>query len=294
MKAALKWIVAMVVVVAGAAYYINTYMALTRQQAYKLELEGLKRKFLTQSVGLRLIGEEDYRREVGSVLTEYFGKLDELRKKYPDEFDLERKKKDVERDFADGKLKKDQKQARDERIATTLELFEKMRQGQYRPLYTAADKTFRFDIYDLSPSQVAGEKRIKLSYVHWGAFGSVGYGAIEGNIKVPTVKGKELEIPKMTSDGPPTMQIEPERWVAEFIPGVEIGYYDLPFFPPEATGVDLSFDFSLATGGGSSLLAHLVFPNMPVPDAWKLKPGEKWEADVQTATPEELQAVGAQ
>jgi hypothetical protein len=292
-KAALKWLVALAVVVLVAGYYLNVYYQKNREYAYKLELAELKRRFVTQSVGLRLLDEETYRREVGSSLTDYFHKLDELQKKYPDQFDLERKKKDVERDFAEGRLKKDQKQARDERIALSLELFDKMRQGQYRPLYTAVDKTFRFDVYDIQPAPVAGEKRIKMSYVHWGAFGPVSYGAINGNIRVPQVKGKEVAIPKMESDGPPTLQVEPERWVAEFIPGVEIGYYDLPFFPNEATAVELAFDFTVQSPGGAPVSVHNVFPNIPVPDAWKMAPGEKWEAEVHTATEEELQAAGA-
>jgi hypothetical protein len=293
-KSSIKWLVLLAIVGGGAAYYLNLYKTKNTELAYRVELMELKRRFITQSVGLRLLDEESYRREVGTALTEYFTKLDDLKKKFPEQFDLERKKKDVERDFAEGRLKKDQKQARDERIALSLDLLDKMRQGQYRPIYTAVDKTFRFDIYDIQPAPVSGEKRIKMSYVHWGAFGSVSYGAIEGNIKVPLVKGKEVAIPKMTSDGPPTLQVEPERWVAEFIPGVEIGYYDMPFFPAEATAVELSFDFSITTPGSSSVLAHVVFPAMPVPDAWKLKPGEKWEADVQIATEEELQAAGAE
>jgi hypothetical protein len=294
-KSALTWLIILAAVVGGAGYFIKRYQDHDLETTYALERAELKRSFQKRAVGLQLLDADTYRREVGQAFTDYFGKLDDLRKKYPQFYDVERERKKTLLDQANGTLKEGQKDARDERVNLSLELFEKMRTGQYRPLYTSSDKTFRFDIYELGPVKVNGETRIRLSFVHWGAFGAVSYDTIEGNLKLPPPpKGKPIEEKKITADAqPPVLQLEPERWVAESIPGIEVGYYELPLFPPDALAVTLTFDFSIQSPGGSRLPVHIAFPEMPLPAAWKVADGQKWDAEVQTMSEDQLKAAEA-
>src|SRR5690349_18285482 len=104
----LQWFVVIALVVGGAAYLLERERKTTRQQAYELELGKLKREFLAQSVGLRQLDAETYRREVGPAIATYFNKVVELGKKYPGAFDPARETKRTEEEFAAGRLKEPQ------------------------------------------------------------------------------------------------------------------------------------------------------------------------------------------
>ncbi len=292
MKSFLAWLVVLGVVGGGSGYFVKTYRDQSRAYAYRAAIADLKADFAKRAAGLPYLEADAYRGEVGVLLTDYFKRLDTITKQYPEQFDLERERKKMASDAAAGRLKEGQEQAKEERIALTLELFEKLRTGQYRPLHTVADKSFRFDVYELGRAKLSGEDRIKLAYVHWGAFGPVTYNLIEGTIRANFEKGKPVEIPKIVGEGqPPSLQVDPERWVMEFIPGVEIGYYDLPLFPKAATAVELNFQFTSQTVGGTAVPLSLKFGDIAVPDSWKTD--GNWQAETQTVTAEEMQAAGA-
>lgn len=295
MKSAIAW-VALVALAAGAgAYGMQAYRRAEDAAEYDRRLAALESDFLRKSKGLQLVGEEQYPREVGVALARYFRELEQLGRDFPEHFDVERKRAEVEAKVAAGTMDEIQKAQRDERIDFTLELFDRMRAGQYRPLYSAVDNTFRFDIYDIRPAKVAGESRIQVSFIHWGAFGEVSYSLIEGKFGGAAAKqGAPIAIPKLVGEGqPPSLQIAPQRWVREFIPGVEIGYYDFPLMPATATDITLRFSFDIRTVGGSNVPVNLRFPPIPIPAAWKVGNEEQWAAQEQYATEDELRAEGA-
>lgn len=294
MKSVMGWLVILGVIIGGAGFGLWQFNETTKKQNYALELAALKADFATQSVGLRLLEKNDYRKEIGIALTAYFSDLGKLAKKYPGLLDIEREIKHGVTEFDRGRMTESQKIAREERIAITIDLFNRMRSGQYRPLYTQADKTFRFDIYDISPAKVSGENRIKMSYLHWGAFGPVSYNMIQGNFRAEQTKGKPVEIPQIVGEGqPPNLQIDPEHWVTEFPPGMEIGYYDLPQFPRQASAIELSFMFGLRTVGGTSLPINIQFEEIAIPENWKVPEGQEWQAQERLASDDELRAAGA-
>ncbi len=292
MKAALSWLLVLAGVIAGGAYLVNLYYSRWMQQAYWVEIDAAKQDFLQKSTALGLVDDGAYKQEVLRSLADYFKAIREVGNKFPKMVDFERERKQGEKDVAEGKLSEAQRLAREERITYTLELFNKMKEDKYRPLYTNADKTFRFDIYDMSRAKISGQDRIKIAFVHWGAFGPVDYSHIEGQIHTQEAEGAPLELKKFEADSqPPTLQVRPEQWVREFIPGVEIGYYDLPLFPQDATAVDLSFDFNILTPGRLSIPAHIAFKDIPVPDSWKLGAGQKWTGTEERIDEEQLRAM---
>ena len=294
MKSVFSWILIILVIAGAGASGLNHYHTLNQKQAYELELAQLRDEFKTRSAGLQLLSAEDYTKEIGIHLTRYFRSLEKLAKTYPDFYDLERERKLSDAKVEKGHMTQAQQGAREERIALTLNLMDKMRSGQYRPLYTAVDNGFRFDIWDIRPSPLGAAQSLQISYSHWGAFGPVSYDMITGNIRAEQKAGKPVEVPQIVGEGqPPYLQVAPDRWVKEFVPGVEIGYYTFPKLPPQAQGLELTFQFGLRTVGGTTINSEIKFPERSIPDTWKIGKDAKWNAQERFASDEELEELGA-
>ena len=303
MKSAITWIIGLVVIGGGAGLMLKSSHDAARERAYAEGLATIKRNFVADTAPLHFLEDERYRKEIGAHLSKYFKGLSKLAKEYPEHYDVERQRKFGEEQMDKGHMTEAQKLARDERIDITLDVFQRMTDGQYRPLYTKSDKGFRFDIYDISPAKVAGEHKVKVSFLHWGPFSQdhrpgsnspIRYKSIIGNITAEQAKGKPAEVPQIVGEAqPPSLQIGPERWVAEFPPGIEVGYYDLPQFPQVAKSIQMEFLFGVRTIGGSELLSNIAFAPFEIPDAWKVPEGQAWEAQERFASDEELQAAGA-
>ena len=295
MKSFIGWLIVLGAIIAGGVMGLNTYRESNREFSYKLELNKLQSAFERQSAGLHLLGPEKYQAEIGIHLERYFRDLRKLGKEYPEHQDFEREFKYGEAKVEKGHMNPGQKQARDERIQLTIDLMNKMRQGHYRPLFTGSNNGFRFDIHDIAPAKIDGQDAIKMSYIHWGAFGPVDYQMIEGIFSTPQVKGEPVEISKLEGAAqPPTLQVKPQRWVLEFMPGLEVGYYLLPRFPRQADGIKLRFDFSQRTIGGSRVPVTVEFPEMKIADAWKIEEGKEWKVDDERlVSDQELEELGA-
>ncbi|MBJ80370.1 MAG: hypothetical protein CMH60_03545 [Myxococcales bacterium] len=294
MKSLLSWFLVLGILVSGAGLALKMYKDLNTEHSYQLKVIDLQNQFQTQLAGLGQLDEDTYRREIGISLTRYFSQLNQLGKEFPGLLDVERELRTGEEMLSKGHMSESQKLAREERINWTLALYQKMRVGQYRPLYTVADKTFRFDLYDIQPVDTdTRNPRIRLSYAHWNAFGPISYKMIEGNIRIKQDPDKPAEVPQIVGEGqPPTLQIKPGRWVSEFIPGVEVGYYELPLLPPNAEKIQLNFDFGLRTIGGTEIVSNIVFPDMPVASSWKVGEGKEWQGKERFASDEEIVKAG--
>jgi hypothetical protein len=303
MKSAVTWVVGLAIALGGGWFAIRGYNHQEARFLYQRELSGLQREFLADSLPLFRLDTQGYQRDIGPHLSKYFRGIDKLARDRPGLYDLEREIKATSEKVAAGLMTEPQARARSERIALTTDVYNRMRQGQYRPIYTASDNNFRFDIYDISPARVAGEHKIKFSYVHWGPFprehrpgsGTVSYDSIVGNIKALQAEGKPAELPQLVGDAqPPSLQVSPERWIAEFPAGAELGFYDLPLFPKNATTLQLTFAFGIRTVGGSKVMANIAFEEIPIPDGWKLAEGQKWESQQRFASDDELEAAGVE
>ncbi|MEC9466487.1 MAG: hypothetical protein VX834_11910 [Myxococcota bacterium] len=294
MKSFLVWLIGLIALGGAGFAGLNHYNETNLEHAYKMELNELKNSFERQSNGLQLLDSEGYTKEIGIHLERYFRELRKLGKEYPEYQNFERELALGAEKVEKGHMSPANKMARDEQINLTLELMNKMRQGHYRPIFTDAKNGFRFDIYDISPQAADGQSFIKVSYAHWGAFGPVNYGMIEGTFSVEQEAGKAVEIPQIVAESqPPTLQVKGERWVTEFIPGVEIGYYLLPRFPKQALGINLKFQYSIRTVGGTSIPVDIEFPEIKIADAWKIDGDKEWKAQERFASDEELEALGA-
>ena len=293
MKSLLSWFLALGVLGGAGAYGLDHYNTLNRTHAYEQKLATLQAEYQTRSAGLVHLSSEEYAKEIGIHLTRYFRELNKLAKTYPEIYDVERERRHSDAEVAAGRMTEMKKSAREERIALTLDLLNKMRSGQFRPLYTGVDKGFRFDIWDIRPVRIGSDVTLQISYAHWGAYGPVSYDRIVGNIRTPRQAGAPVEVPQIVGEGQaPYLQVNPGRWVQEFVPGLEIGHYTFPMLPPTAEGLQLNFEFTLRTVGGSNLAAEIKFPEMNVPEAWKVGKGAKWKTRERFASDEELEELG--
>lgn len=293
MKSLISWVLGIVVVVGAGTFGFMHHKNTVRALEYDKKLASLRTDFATTLASLQQLETEAYTKDIGTSLTKYFVALDELARAYPEQYDPKRELARGVAEVARGRMNEAHKKDRDERIQMTLAVFDKLKSGSYKPVFTAADKGFRFDITEAAPTKIEGEDGLKLSYMHLGVYGQVEYRNIEGNIQAAQVAGKPIEIPKIVAENqPPSLQVKGSDWVREFPPGIEFGYYELPLFPREATTVDLSFDFAIRTPGGTAVQVATKFPQLAIPESWKLAEGQKWDAEVQVADEETLQAAG--
>jgi hypothetical protein len=261
MKTILSWLF-LAIIIGGVSYTTyDRYQQLARTQAYDLALMQIKRDFSNQVQPLVYLGNDDYKRQINIVTMRYFNSLRDLAQKFSDLYRVPSKSPED--------IPEAQRAAREERATLTNQLFEELSQGKYQPLYSNADKSFRFDI-----TQIQADTHVKISFVHWGARTAVNYKTVAANIQTDNKRDKHQMIAENQA---PTLVFEPEHWLKEFIPDVQIGYYEFPKFPSEAKTVDLQFDFELITPGGTALPVSAHFASIPVGDTWKVATGEKWE-----------------
>jgi hypothetical protein len=300
MKTLAGWIAGIVLVGGLGAYGYTNHQQVSGQYAYDLALAQVKREFLTQTSGVHQLDADTYRKEIGPHLSAYFRDVRKLSKKYPQFFDVQRERAVGERKRAAKKISAANKKQRDERIDLTLALYNNMMQGQFRPVHTQSDKNFRFDLHDISKERVGSQDMIRFSFVHWGPFdyaqrpnsGSVTYQDLVVDIKLIQDKGKPAKMAQMATDGPPTLQVSAEKWVKEFPPGAEIGYYEFPLFPAEAETASFTFNYGIRTIGGSENFVSIAFKDMEVVESWKMGEGETWKDHERFASDKELQAAG--
>ncbi|MEL6543741.1 MAG: hypothetical protein AAFQ82_03885, partial [Myxococcota bacterium] len=101
-------------------------------------------------------------------------------------------------------------------------------------------------------------------------------------------------IPQLVAENQgPSLQVSPERWVREFVPGVTLGFYDLPLLPATASEISLRFDLALTTSAGTKIPATLNFQKIPIDGSWKSADDVDWHTQERFKTAEELQAAGA-
>lgn len=283
MKSTVVWLMAVAAVVGAAGYIINGYSERGAEQEYRCRLNELKRDFAAATQVLAYIDDKAYTAEVGLHLAHYFSALARLREEFPQQLDVEAQREWVSGQVESGAMSASKKLQYDERIDASLELYAQMESGHYKPLFTAAEKGFRFDIVEIKAVQRGPRKEIRLAYVHWGPYGVrsagqealVSYTGIRGEFTALPGKRPAAAIPHFESDPgheAPHLQINPERWVREFPPGVEIGYYSLNAMRAAAASLKLTFDFGWRNLGGSEVPLRIVFDAIPIQEQWRTAP----------------------
>ena len=177
-----------------------------------------------------------------------------------------------------------------------------LRQG-YSPVLTAADQGVRLDILAIAAGEHPDthERALRIDFALWGVPRRFDREpSVEGRpsstrVVVPlsfrSIRFRFIDAAgntygEMVGTGEPYLVLkDPERFSSDLPPGIALGTWWVDPFPREATRVELTIGVQIQ-GMTSAALAPTFHWEVPVPDEWKLRPGEPYRAEPRTASPD--------
>jgi hypothetical protein len=177
----------------------------------------------------------------------------------------------------------------------TRKIFDALRGGRYRPVWTATEKGMRLDVVSADLVTVVGKPQVRMQLLLWGAQREmredmnklkrmVTSASFETTWKLFDAKGKLVG---EMSGGDPSMKVDyPERFIAEFPPQMVFGHYDVDPVPAEVKKMEITFKVGSRTASGGTATATYAW-KLDVPDEWRLRAGQTWEGATVSERPEE-------
>ncbi|HUK66492.1 MAG TPA: hypothetical protein VLV17_06655 [Anaeromyxobacteraceae bacterium] len=168
----------------------------------------------------------------------------------------------------------------------------------YAPLLSAVDEGLRLDILAVTPGEhpETHERALRIDFALWGAPRRLERDSSGTNSARPAMRvtvpvairqlsfrftsdtGKAYG--EMTGSGEPYRMLrDPERFSYELPSGIALGTWWVEPFPREAARVEMAAALQVQ-GMTSAALSPNFHWELPVPDAWKLKPGEVFKAEI--------------
>jgi hypothetical protein len=184
----------------------------------------------------------------------------------------------------------------------TRKVFDQMREGRYKPLWSATDKGMRLDVLSSDVVTVMNKPQVRLQLVLWGAQREersdgkvkkmVTSASFKTQWKLTDEKGKLVG--EMNGDDP-SMKVDfPERFIAEFPPQMVLGHYDMDLVPSEVKKMEITFNVNSRAASGGDVAATYLW-KLDVPADWRLGAGQTWEgAEVTERAEEEIDPSKAQ
>jgi len=177
-------------------------------------------------------------------------------------------------------------------------MFDRMRTGKYAPVLTGTDKGLRLDVVSAEVVMVGNKPKIRFPIVLWGAQREVKEEEQHGHKRMMTwadfattfrlIDDKGKLYGEMSTGNPGMRNDFPERLIAEFPPQIVLGQYELDPVPATVSTMEMLIAVRSHAPTGGDINAQYSW-KLPVPDDWKLKPGETWEgATVTTRSEEEI------
>jgi hypothetical protein len=236
--------------------------------------------------------EGSYRQEISPFFKTYFEQVSSHQSRYKLS-----KNFDAYLDELDKRGDKDER-AQDKKAFYdyTRKVFDQMREGRYKPVWTATDKGMRLDVLSSDVVMVLNKPQVRLQLVLWGAQREerqdgkvkkmVTSASFKTQWKLTDEKGKLIG--EMTGEDP-SMKVDfPERFIAEFPPQMVLGHYDMDLIPNEVKKMEITFNVSSRAASGGDAAATYLW-KLDVPSEWRLGAGEKWEgAEVTERAEEEI------
>ena len=239
-----------------------------------------------------------YGQEINSFFKTYFEQVSTYRNRYRlgNEFDAYL----TELDSRGGK----DERAQDKKAFYdyTRKVFDQMREGRYKPLWSATDKGMRLDVLSSNVVMVMNKPQVRLQLVLWGAQREersdgkvkkmVTSASFKTQWKLTDEKGKLIG--EMNGDDPAMKVDFPERFIAEFPPQMVLGHYDMDLVPSEVKKMEITFNVSSRAASGGDVAATYLW-KLDVPADWRLGAGQTWEgAEVSERAEDEIDPSKAQ
>lgn len=175
-------------------------------------------------------------------------------------------------------------------------MFDRMRTGKYAPVLTGTDKGLRLDIVSADVVMVGNKPKIRFPMVLWGAQRETKEDERTGVKRVMTwaefattfrlLDDKGKLYGEMSTGNPGMRNDYPERLIAEFPPQTVLGQYELDPVPATVSVMEMLVSVRSHSPSGGDISAQYTW-KIPVPDDWRLKPGETWEGATETTRTEE-------
>ncbi|HYO52757.1 hypothetical protein [Archangium sp.] len=234
--------------------------------------------------------EGSYRQELAPFFKTYFEQVGSHQNRYK-----------LSKEFDAYLVELEKRADKDERAADrkafydyTRKVFDQMREGRYKPQWTATDKGMRLDVVSSDVVKVLDKPQVRLQLVLWGAQREertdgkvkkmVTSASFKTQWKLTDEKGKLVG--EMTGEDP-SMKVDfPERFIAEFPPQMVLGHYDMDQVPSEVKKMEITFNVSSRASSGGEATATYVW-KLDVPSEWRLGAGQTWEGAEVSERPEE-------
>jgi hypothetical protein len=295
-----------VLLVGGGYVYVKQSDESTRQKITE-DLSNARRGFAAKARAAASQEDTDaYLRATRASLEAYKEELSKkVYKGHDDRRDPAAYKKHVEEKFEKKEIDEAKRKSMIEGYEIVKDAFDTLMSGNWKPVLTAkGNADTRLDVYDMKMISDAENKPVlegkfffwgieDTTDVRWGNL-SMRLWTSEMGTVVEKGKGKvEKEIEKVLGksegEAQPHIIIQtPHKYIDQFPAYVSIGYLWLPPMPREAKYVDIEYSYSTRVQGGGETQTTLKWEKLLIPDAWKLKEGQVWDADVIEATEDEI------
>lgn len=274
--------------------------AQVEQARQEAELARLQREYLERVGWMRAHPDaEGWRRELSPFFKVWFSALEEHRKRHGLKETWGAYLEELERSGAKegGKEKEAELRALYQQVR---EVFDRMREGTYRPEWTAADKGLRLDVLSAERVMEQGVPKVRMQLVLWGAWREL---REEGRVRRVAssasfaTKWRLLDergrlVGEMSAEDPSYKVDWPERFIADFPPQMILGRYDLDKLPAQVAKLETTFKVRSRTAWGSPVESEFVW-KVDVREDWRLRPGETWEgAKEEVRSEEEINSAG--
>jgi hypothetical protein len=263
-------------------------------EAYRVERDGLRREVIERAAVARGLSGPAGAEEAQAVVRWWFDASTALRNRFP------RQGAPAAAAAKERPQKAKAGDAEEAFRAYAAERSEALRAG-YAPVLSAAEQGLRLDLLAVRPGEhpETRERGLRVDFALWGAPRRVereGEGARAARRVVVPVAFRQLAFRfvdaggktygEMTGSGEPYLALkDPERFPGDLPPGVVLGTWWVEPFPREAARVEISVAAQVQ-GLTSAALTPAFRWEVPVPEEWKLKPGEAFRAETREVAPE--------
>lgn len=307
MKNFFSVIIIFAVLVAGGIFIWASRSAEQARIKVAEDLSDARRTFAQKARAAANQDDDDaYHRSMSAALESY---KEELSKKvyrdHPDLRDIDAYKKTLDEKFEKNQIDEAKRKSMMEGYTIVKEAFDTILGGSWNSVLTAKGSAdTRLDLYTIGTiTDADNQPMLEGKFFFWGIEDNtnVNWGQLNmrmwvtemGKVKEGgKMVDKEIEkvLGKAEGEAQPHIIIQaPAKYIDQFPAFVSIGYLRLPLLPREAKWVDIDYTYSTrVAGSGGETQSTLSWKKMPIPDSWKLKEGQEWDADVVEATEDEI------
>ena len=306
MKNFFSIIVIFAILLVGGGFVYMRQQAEEQRVATLEQMSEVRRSFAHKArAAINNDDDEAYLREIKAAISSYKDELNRtVYRENPKAKDLERYVKTVEEKFEAGTVDEARRKNMLEGYEIVKQAYEVVMGTSWKPVLTQRGKNdTRLDIYTMKQTtDPDGRPILEGKFLFWGIEDStqVSWGNLDLRLwkkEMEEVKeGRKMveqEIEKVLGraegESQPRIIIQkPHNYIDDFPSFLSIGYIWLPVLPTEALSADIEYNYGTRRPGSGEVSSTLKWEKWPLPNSWRLRDGQDWDADEVEATEEEI------